>query len=272
MGYKILGGKLSIGGGGGFTDDASIRILLSDVNATQSDTSKFLLNMLAGDTNASHVEGLSLKIPSPGYADANIVPADSSVLSAIYTATGTFTAPKTGNITVQCFGSGEGGKVGTSTNGGNGGNGGSFVSKLIAVTANQSYTVTVGVQTAAGGIGNDSWFGTATTARAIGGSSASTNIGDTIFTGGLGAAGALLAAGGGGGGGAGTTQNGGNAAAATGGTGGVQGGGTGSTGQTGAGLAGVVIGGGGSGGGGSLTAPGAASTGARGEVRVLFTI
>ena len=176
-------------------------------------------------------------------------------------------------VTVHAWGGGGGGVTG-------GGGGGAFASSTLEVTPGNTYTVTVGTGGGAGVAGGDSWFGSASTVMAKGGSAASgssggaggtaaSSIGTVRWSGGLGAGqgggGPASRVGGGGGGSAFTTGNGGNASGGTGGTG-EGNGGNGTTGS-GTGGAGTAPGGGGGGGGNS----GTGGAGANGRVILYYT-
>ncbi len=206
--------------------------------------------------------------------------------STSFTSTTTWTAPCTTSVVVETIGGGAtaGGAASSQANGGGAGG----YSKLNAFAATNAviYTVTVGAAqigtTLAGLNGNDTWFSTALTILAKGGSAcdstsvcpggqASAGIGDTKFNGGDGGRsgnfGGLVA--GGGGGAAGTSGAGnagvnGNGGAGSGGaTGGARNNaGIGVTGSDGSACEGGGGGGGGTTGGGSGGAPGAGSGGA----------
>lgn len=197
-----------------------------------------------------------------------------STAVANFVSTSTFTAPITGNYTVECFGSGQGGFVGGALTSGNGGIGGSYARSVLALTATTVYTVTVGAAVGAGVTGLDSWFNTSAIILAKGGNSASANIGTTTFTGGAGGVGATAGSGGGGGASASSTQNGNAGGVGTGGAATSPDGGAGGNGGAGGvdGSPGSVPGGGGGGGGFSATAPGAGGSSARGQVKISWTI
>lgn len=201
------------------------------------------------------------------------------------------------SVKVECWGGGGSGNNAFGALGGSGGGGGGAYSRLDAftVTPGNSYAVTVGQ----GGVppanpGTDSWFSTAGTVLAKGGlhgdisgglnqgaggagGAAASGIGDTKFSGGNGGGGTAspnpdALRGGGGGGGAGDANNGSaGTGSGNGGNGGAVGGGSGGTGAVGttAGTAGSIRGGGG--GGGSTTFNGGFS-GARGAVRISYTL
>lgn len=196
-----------------------------------------------------------------------------------FTATETWTVPSgVQSVEVECWGGGGGGGAGQAVTNGGGGGGGAYSRKVITVVPGTSMTATVGAGGA--GAGGDSWFGSAATVMAEGGTrgvdgdalnngaggpggTAAASVGDTKFSGGNGGANT-----GGGGGGAGDAANGGNSVGTTGGAGGTAGGGNGGNGGSASpGLPGNVRGGAG-GGGGIISAGGA---GARGEIRVVFT-
>jgi hypothetical protein len=280
--------KVIVQGGGGnvpagavvLTDALGpLKAIFPDTNAAQTDQATFTLRPNYTDTNAAQTEAVSLRINN--LVDTNPMPSEAgTTMTVVYTATGTWTAP-TGvtSVIVECLGGGQGGAAGSATTGGTGGAGGGYARSTLTVVPGTVYTVTVGATTAAGAVGQSSWFNTATTIRGKGGGSADTTIGTTTFAGGTGAAGAALGTGGGGGGSAGASAVGGNATGGTAGTAGASAGKTyyikganGGNGTTGAGVAGNAPGGGGGGGGGSVTSPGAASTGARGEVRITWTL
>jgi len=77
----------------------------------------------------------------------------------------TWTAPITGNVTVQCWGAGgAGGSSADSGNGYAGGGGGAFASSVIAVVSGNNYTVVVGAGgTSTGSHGSNGAAGAATT-------------------------------------------------------------------------------------------------------------
>lgn len=194
-----------------------------------------------------------------------------------YAATGTWVAP-TGVTSVQAdvWGAGGGGGGAVGTVGGSGAGGGAYSgSTTLSVTPGNSYTVTVGTGGPAGGVsaagtvGNDSWFNSTGTILAKGGGgggagggtvgsggASGSGVGTTKNSGGNGGVGSAVNNFGGGGGGAGTTNVGGNATTTTAGTGGATGGGAGGTASVG-----NIIAGGGAGG----------SAGARGEVQLTYS-
>ena len=98
-----------------------------------------------------------------------------------FDASGTWTAPFTGNVEVEVWGGGGGGRVEVSpADAGGAGGGGAYSKKTVAVTKGVTYTVTVGSGGTAGdpaSNGNASWFSTTGTVFALGGSGASTRLG-----------------------------------------------------------------------------------------------
>lgn len=278
--YPIIIKRVTSGGSGTNPPGSSVmsdafgpmKVTWPETLAAQTDAALVNITTTYADTIAAQTEALSLKLS--GFADTNAVQTEAATLQAIFTATGTFTTPNDGitrNYTVECWGGGQGGAVGTST-GGTGGKGGDYARSILSLAPNTTFTVTVGAAPGAGGNGNDSWFNTATTIRAKGGNSANTTIGTNTFTGGTGAVGVLLGAGGGGGGGAGSTANGGNAGTApAAGAGGGTAPDNGGNGGTGSGGIGTAPGGGSGGGVGSATSPGAATVGTRGQVKIKWT-
>lgn len=255
-----------------------LRVIYAESNAGQTDAVNFTLRPRYADSNAGQTDAVSIRLQFP---DSNAGQSEAgTTMTVVYTATGSWTAP-TGvtSVIVECLGGGQGGAAGSATTGGKGGDGGGYARSTLTVAPGTAYTVTVGAAAAVGGVGQSSWFNTATTIRGKGGGSADTNIGTTIFTGGVGAAGATLGTGGGGGGGAGASTGGVNAVNGTAGGAGSSLGktyyikpGAGGNGATGAGVAGVAPGGGGGAGGGSVTSPGAGTVGTRGEVRITWTL
>lgn len=216
-----------------------------------------------------------------------------------FTSTTTWTCPYgVSTVTVKCWGGGGSGG-GTTVNtqyGGGGGAGGAFAQKDVSVVAGTTYTVTVGATktgtTAAGALGNPTWFSTSGTVYAEGGAggaapantsvaggtgSSAASIGTVgfIFAGGNGAGGTTALAGAGGGG-AGTGGAGGNASTTTAGTGTATNGGAGGTGILVAagplpGNTGSTYGGGGSGAMVSSTANQAGGNGAAGYLTLTYT-
>lgn len=285
MGFK---NTITVNQGGGnvpagaavMTDSfGPLQVRYAESNSGQTDQATFTLNARYSDTNAAQTEAVSLRLQ--GLADTIAAQSEAgTTMTVVYTATGSWTAP-TGvtSVIVECLGGGQGGAAGNATAGGTGGRGGDYARSTLTVVPGTAYTVTVGAASAVAANGNSSWFNTATTIRGKGGNNADTTIGTVQFAGGTGAAGALLGVGGGGGGSAGAAAVGGNGTNGTAGTAGSSAGttyyikgGNGGAGATGAGVAGNTPGGGGGGGGGSLTSPGAGSTGARGEVRITWTL
>lgn len=219
-----------------------------------------------------------------------------------FNANGTWQCPA-GVIAVkaECWGGGGAGGMGTGNPAeGGGGAGGSYARKnAYAVTAGNTYTVTVGAATGAHSTtsvvnGNDSWFDNNTTGvlakggaggvaatvnstNGAGGTGSATGcIGDATFAGGSGALGdfANSLTGGAGGGGAGDANAGGAASGNTGGTGGAAGGGAGANGVADgtAGAAGTAPGGGGSGGDANSTTDRNGGSGAAGRVILTWSI
>lgn len=210
-----------------------------------------------------------------------------------FTATGSWVCPAgVISATVECWGGGGagGGATGNPSAGG-GGAGGQYVIKVVSVTPTTSYTVTVGAavtgSTTATVNGNDSWFNTSGTVIAKGGAGAATTtttgtgasgstasgIGDTVNAGGNGGTAPGTGTSGGGGEGGRSTGTGGSASGATAGTGGDGGdGGAGLTTGNLAGNPGVAPGGAGSGGRAGTNTDRAGGDGARGEVRVTYTL
>ena len=161
-----------------------------------------------------------------------------------YLATGSFTPP-TGvtSVTVECWGGGGHGSTQSSNGQGGGGGGGAYARSTLTVVPGTPYTVTVGAGSTSVAAGGDSWFNTAGTILAKGGSSVANNtaagaaggtaaasIGTTKFSGGAGATSTTNS--GGGGSSAGTAATGANGAVTAGGNA-PAGGGNGGDGQTG---------------------------------------
>lgn len=195
--------------------------------------------------------------------------------TASYTTAGTYTwtAPcDVTNIQVECWGGGGGGgSASANPSAGGGGAGGGYVKNTsYSVIPGTTYTITVGAGGASVTAGGDSWFGSTTTIKAIGGGAGSSatstnqtaagavavstgNVGYSSsfsYYGGAGGTGdASGASGGGGGGSAGIGSNGNAASGVTGGIV-VTGGGTGANGSTSnaTGTAATTVGGGGAGG------------------------
>lgn len=185
----------------------------------------------------------------------------------------TWTAPcDVTSIQIECWGGGGGGgSASANPSAGGGGAGGGYVKNTsFTVVPGTTYNIWVGVGGASVTAGEDSWFGSASTVKAVGGyagsSAASVNqtaagalaqtTGNVGFSGSFsyyggagGTGGASGASGGGGGGSAGTGSNGNNASVTTGGTA-VTGGGAGANGSTSnaTGSAATTLGGGGAGG------------------------
>lgn len=213
-----------------------------------------------------------------------------------FTSSGTFTVPAgVTSITVECWGGGGAGGGNNSTaDGGGGGGGGAYSRRTLSVIPGTSYSYVIGAGgTGASGsdgtAGGDTWFGSAATVMAKGGSgglrvtgglpgaggaggSAAASVGDVKYSGGNGGRGRNSNTGRGGPGGssAGTAANGVSgpdpwatvtAAAAP------SGGGKGGDGGTGAGLAGSLPGGGGGGSGEGNVAGG---NGAGGQIIISY--
>lgn len=213
-----------------------------------------------------------------------------------FTSSGTFTVPAgVTSITIECWGGGGAGGGNNSTaDGGGGGGGGAYSRKTLSVVPGTVYSYVIGAGgtgTAGsdGTAGGDTWFGSATTVMAKGGSgglrvagglpgaggaggSAAASVGDVTYSGGNGGRGRNSNTGRGGPGGssAGTAANGVSgpdpwtivvAAAAP------SGGGKGGDGGTGAGLAGFLPGGGGGGSGEGTVAGG---NGAGGQIIISY--
>ena len=203
--------------------------------------------------------------------------------SQIYNGSGTFTVPAgVTSITVECWGGGgKGGARSTSTGACGGGGGGGYSRSVIAVTPGSNHSVNVGLGATTTAAGGDSWFGSTSTIRAIGGNSVANNtttgatggalgVGDIRFSGGSGRTGISGSYGGGGGSSAGTGANGNTAtnqngavAPAGGGNGG-----NGRSGSTGVGVSGSIPGGGGGGAYRTLSGSSAGGNGANGRVVV----
>jgi len=209
-----------------------------------------------------------------------------SQVTQTYNASGTFLVPAgVSQVTVECWGGG--GRGGTRTNNGRGGGGGggAYVRSTIPVIEGNTYTVTVGLGSTDASAGDDSWFGTATTVMAKGGSScgnnntngasggsASASIGTVKFSGGDGAN-APANTGGGGGSSAGTAAAGNDGSGQSGGvapSGGGNGGG-GGNGAFDAGDGGVAPGGGGGGGERTCCFTANGGSGANGRVVLTYT-
>lgn len=216
-----------------------------------------------------------------------------------FTTTGTWVVPtNVHSVVAECWGAG--GSGGGQLQAASGGGGGGYAKKTLtnSLTPGNSLTVTVGVGGAsvagiAGNGGGDSWFSTAGTVLAKGGSGGqvsatvaagsaggTANIGDTTFNGGASGSatrnGATSASGGGGG--AGSAGNGGASANSTGpansvgGTAGTPDGGAGGNGNTSptTGGTGVVLGGGG---GAVCNSSGTSSgAGANGQIKLTWTV
>ena len=197
------------------------------------------------------------------------------------------------SITVKCYGGGGGGGRRTSNGVAGGGGGGAYASKInVAVTPGTIYTVVVGAGGAGANpatAGGDSYFNTASTVMAKGGSAVANNsatganggqaancVGDvgSVFSGGTGGTGSGTNAGKGGGG-AGTGGAGGNGGTGSNnGTGTVTGGGNGGNGRTatqGVGVAGSTYGGGGGGAYRTATTSYNGGAGAAGAVIIEWT-
>lgn len=197
-----------------------------------------------------------LPIPSV-YADETITKKVDT-----FTSSGTWTAPAgVTSVVVEAWGAGGGGSTAVG-----GGGGGAYSKSTVGVTPANNYDVVVGTS-AANTNGGDSTFAT-TTVVAKGGKSgtngsagglAAEGTGSTKFGGGNGVQGNGNQ---GAGGGAGDTANGSNGSGSSSGSGGASNGGAGSTGAS----AGRGPGGGGS------SAAASQQSGARGEVRVTYTV
>lgn len=194
-----------------------------------------------------------------------------------------------GNIFVECWGGGGGGG-GTDSNSGSspgGGGGGAYAAKSITPTPSASYTATVGTGGAGGtssvngADGGDTWFGTSTNVKAVGGKGgqsatldddeaggtgglSTSSIGTTRRSGGAGANGLSGSYSGGGGSSAGSAASG---VAATNGTGATAPTGGGNGGNQG--TAGDVPGGGG--GGAIAGSDSSGGNGANGRIRIRYT-
>jgi hypothetical protein len=215
-----------------------------------------------------------------------------------YTSSTTWVSPFTGNVRVECWGGGgAGGGANTRLTAGGGGGGGAFtINNSFAVTAGTTYTITVGAGgnggTGNGGNGGNSVFsGTSSSVTANGGAGGfASTVTNGVGNGGAGGTGGTFNGGTGrnavrlfttfqtgtGGGGASTAANGADGIA--GGAGGAVGGGNGGAGVTSAfsqtGAAGAIIGGGGAGAfrDNSAGSNRTGGNGARGQVRVTYTI
>ena len=89
---------------------------------------------------------------------------------------GTFTVPAgVTSITVECWGGGGRGGTRTTSGAGGGGGGGAYSRSVIAVTPGSNHTVNVGSGSTGTAAGGDSWFATAGTVMAKGGSSVGNN-------------------------------------------------------------------------------------------------
>lgn len=202
----------------------------------------------------------------------------------VYDITGTdyYTVPAgVYNLTVEVWGAGGNGGARTTTGATGGGGGGAYVRSTINVTPGQTYELFVGAPGSTYIPGQDSWFGSASTVMAKGGSSVSSNntngaaggsstssVGNTKFAGGNGANSSGSTAGGGGSS-AGPTSNGNNANGITGGSAPI-GGGAGGNGRNsnGNGYSGVNPGGGG---GGTYRSRGTRIGGIGGDGQIIIT-
>lgn len=225
---------------------------------------------------------------------------DPSTTQTFYT-TATFTIPSCiTSVNVECWGGGgAGGGDATASDGGGGGGGGAFSAGTITVTPGTTYTVTVGdgglgVTNSNGNAGGDSWFGSASTIMAKGGSgghapvsgaaglkgeggAAASGVGTIKYSGGDGGDGNDYSNGWGGGGGssAGTAANGNAGGTATNSTYGAgatapAGGGNGGNGTNNSnGMAGSVPGGGGGGSGDKSSTKG--GNGGKGKVMLSWS-
>ncbi|MBL7950443.1 MAG: T9SS type A sorting domain-containing protein [Flavobacteriales bacterium] len=207
-------------------------------------------------------------------------------LVSTYNSSGTFVVPAgVSQVTVECWGGGGRGGARTTNGRGGGGGGGAYVRSVISVTEGSTYTVTVGTGSTGTGAGGDSWFSTASTVMAKGGSSAGNNnangasggaaassIGTFKFAGGNGAN-APSGTGGGGGSSAGTAAAG-NSSTVQAGASAPSGGGAGGDGGNGTfadGEAGSTPGGGGGGGERGCCFDVAGGNGANGRVVLTYT-
>jgi uncharacterized repeat protein (TIGR01451 family) len=217
--------------------------------------------------------------------------------------TGSWTVPlNVTQIRVQCWGGGGGGGGATGqAAAGGGGGGGAYTEKIFQVSEGQIYNYSVGnggvSSYSTGGTGGVTWFNSATTLLAKGGTGgmgannaccqtasgapavASGNVGGTVnFYGGAGGTGTYGGNGslsGGGGGSAGTTGNGGNGGAPQGGTAGLSGGNGAPSGGVGcncSGYPGTAPGGGGSGGQASGVLDSFSGPGGGGRIIISYTI
>lgn len=222
-----------------------------------------------------------------------------SAVEVNFTGNGTFVVPAdVAEITVHVWGAGGGGGGAFNSGKAGGGGGGAYAMEVIAVSAGQVFTVTVGnggnggdgtvggtgsaggnssfdgngkfVEAVGGAGGQGSNDDTAPGALGAGGSTGAT--GDVEYAGGNGATGATGGVSGGGGGAAGTGGIGGSAVASNGGTGGI-GGGNGADGLAvpGFGVDGSSPGGGGSGAYGGAPGPNDGGNGAGGQVKIVST-
>ncbi|MCB0768214.1 MAG: choice-of-anchor J domain-containing protein, partial [Flavobacteriales bacterium] len=203
-----------------------------------------------------------------------------------FNSSGTFLVPAgVSQVTVECWGGGGRGGTRSSNGRGGGGGGGAYARSTITVIEGNTYTVTVGSGSTGTGAGGDSWFGTATTVMAKGGSScgnnsssganggsASASIGTVKYAGGDGAN-ATSSRGGGGGSSAGTAANGNDGSGSTGGnapSGGGDGG-NGGNGTIASGQDGSTPGGGGGGAERGCCSTASGGDGANGRVVLTYT-
>lgn len=203
-----------------------------------------------------------------------------------YNSTGIFVVP-TGitSITAKCTGGGGRGGTRSTSGSGGGGGGGAYAEGVVSVTAGNVYTCFVGSGSSSGGTaGGDSYFDTAGTVMAKGGSSCAdnsdvgvaggssgTSVGTIKFAGGTGANGVGGSYGGGGGEAADSAANGNNGSGVAGGSGGAGGdGGTGAAVNNSNGNPGSTPGGGG-GGARRTNSVRSGGSGANGRVVVEYT-
>jgi len=112
-----------------------------------------------------------------------------SQVTQTFAVSGTWVCPAgVTSVTVECWGAGGAGSTMTLNGVGGGGGGGAYSQKIITVSPGTSYTYTVGAGSSSSSAGGDSWFQSATTVMAKGGSSGANNSA-TGATGGLSSAG-----------------------------------------------------------------------------------
>ncbi|MBP6312507.1 MAG: T9SS type A sorting domain-containing protein [Flavobacteriales bacterium] len=209
-------------------------------------------------------------------------------VTVTYTNSGTFTVPSgVSQVVVECWGGGGRGGSRTSNGRAGGGGGGAYARSTISVVAGNTYTVTVGAGSTSTSAGGDSWFSSATTIRAKGGSSVANNstsgaaggslassIGTVKYAGGNGAN-APGSTGGGGGSSAGTAGGGANGSGQNGGNAPVGGGDGGDGGNAGflvgSGQVGAAPGGGGGGAEKAFLSTDQGGNGADGLVLITYT-